>query len=191
MADADALDARRVLPRVGHQRRATCKHAQPDAIVMHPGPMNRGVEITSEVADGPQSVIRQQVTQRRRGAHGGAGDHRAQRAGAQRRSGPEGRMSDGSARTAARSSSRTPSCCRSRSSRGRQFVIRLRAPQCAAAATPGSFAHLTCDPLLPMRRPLSIMRADAARGLDRDPLQDRGPGPRGAVASSRSARRSA
>ena len=29
---------------------------------MHPGPMNRGVEITSEVADGPQSVIRQQVT---------------------------------------------------------------------------------------------------------------------------------
>ena len=35
--------------------------AKPDAIVMHPGPMNRGVEITSEVADGPQSVIRRQV----------------------------------------------------------------------------------------------------------------------------------
>jgi dihydroorotate dehydrogenase electron transfer subunit len=47
---------------------------------------------------------------------------------------------------------------------GRQFVIRLHAPQCAAAATPGSFAHLTCDPLLPMRRPLSIQRADAAAG---------------------------
>lgn len=47
---------------------------------------------------------------------------------------------------------------------GRQFVMRLRAPKCAAAATPGSFAHLTCDPLLPMRRPLSIMRADAAAG---------------------------
>ena len=47
---------------------------------------------------------------------------------------------------------------------GRQFVIRLRAPKCAAAATPGSFVHLTCDPLLPMRRPLSIMRADAAAG---------------------------
>jgi dihydroorotate dehydrogenase electron transfer subunit len=47
---------------------------------------------------------------------------------------------------------------------GRQFVIRLRAPKCAVAATPGSFAHLTCDPLLPMRRPLSIMRADAAAG---------------------------
>jgi aspartate carbamoyltransferase catalytic subunit len=38
------------------------KHARPDAIVMHPGPMNRGVEITSDVADGPRSVIRQQVT---------------------------------------------------------------------------------------------------------------------------------
>jgi dihydroorotate dehydrogenase electron transfer subunit len=47
---------------------------------------------------------------------------------------------------------------------GRQFVIRLRAPQCAAAATPGSFAHLTCDPLLPMRRPLSIQRVDATAG---------------------------
>jgi dihydroorotate dehydrogenase electron transfer subunit len=47
---------------------------------------------------------------------------------------------------------------------GRQFVIRLHAPKCAAAATPGSFAHLTCDPLLPMRRPLSIMRTDPAAG---------------------------
>jgi dihydroorotate dehydrogenase electron transfer subunit len=47
---------------------------------------------------------------------------------------------------------------------GKQFVIRLRAPKCAAAATPGSFAHLTCDPLLPMRRPLSIMRVDPAAG---------------------------
>ncbi len=35
--------------------------ARPEAIVMHPGPMNRGVEIASEVADGPQSVIRRQV----------------------------------------------------------------------------------------------------------------------------------
>ena len=34
---------------------------KPNAIVMHPGPMNRGVEITAEVADGPQSVIVQQV----------------------------------------------------------------------------------------------------------------------------------
>jgi hypothetical protein len=36
--------------------------ADPDAIVMHPGPMNRGVEIDSEVADRPQAVIREQVT---------------------------------------------------------------------------------------------------------------------------------
>ena len=35
--------------------------AKPDALVMHPGPMNRGVEIDSEVADGVQSVIREQV----------------------------------------------------------------------------------------------------------------------------------
>ncbi len=36
--------------------------AKADAIVMHPGPMNRGVEIASAVADGPRSVIREQVT---------------------------------------------------------------------------------------------------------------------------------
>lgn len=36
--------------------------AKPDAIVMHPGPMNRGVEIDSAVADGPQAVILSQVT---------------------------------------------------------------------------------------------------------------------------------
>ncbi|KPB01661.1 aspartate carbamoyltransferase catalytic subunit [Ahrensia marina] len=35
--------------------------AKPDALVMHPGPMNRGVEIASEIADGPQSVIEEQV----------------------------------------------------------------------------------------------------------------------------------
>lgn len=37
------------------------RHAAPDALVMHPGPMNRGVEIADAVADGPQSVIREQV----------------------------------------------------------------------------------------------------------------------------------
>ena len=36
--------------------------AAPDALLMHPGPMNRGVEVTSDVADGPQSVIEEQVT---------------------------------------------------------------------------------------------------------------------------------
>ena len=45
-----------------------------------------------------------------------------------------------------------------------QFVLRLRAPKCAARATPGSFVHLTCDPSVPMRRPLSIMRADPKAG---------------------------
>jgi aspartate carbamoyltransferase catalytic subunit len=37
------------------------KAAKPDALIMHPGPMNRGVEIASSVADGPQSLIQQQV----------------------------------------------------------------------------------------------------------------------------------
>jgi aspartate carbamoyltransferase catalytic subunit len=36
--------------------------AQPDALVMHPGPLNRGVEISPEVADGAQSAILAQVT---------------------------------------------------------------------------------------------------------------------------------
>ena len=37
------------------------RRAAPDAIVMHPGPMNRGIEITDEVADGPQSRVLRQV----------------------------------------------------------------------------------------------------------------------------------
>jgi len=37
------------------------RHARPDALVMHPGPMNRGVEIDSSVADGPRSLVREQV----------------------------------------------------------------------------------------------------------------------------------
>jgi dihydroorotate dehydrogenase electron transfer subunit len=47
---------------------------------------------------------------------------------------------------------------------GAQYVLRLAAPRCAAAATPGSFVHLTCGPDLPMRRPLSIMRAERREG---------------------------
>jgi len=47
---------------------------------------------------------------------------------------------------------------------GRQYVLRLAAPQCAAHATAGSFAHVTVDPSIPMRRPLSIMRADRQKG---------------------------
>jgi aspartate carbamoyltransferase catalytic subunit len=37
------------------------RHASPGAIVLHPGPMNRGVEITDAIADGPQSAVQQQV----------------------------------------------------------------------------------------------------------------------------------
>jgi len=47
---------------------------------------------------------------------------------------------------------------------GDQFILRLQAPECAALAQPGQFVHLTCDPMLPMRRPLSIMRVDAQQG---------------------------
>jgi aspartate carbamoyltransferase catalytic subunit len=38
------------------------RRAKPDAIVLHPGPMNRGIEISPEVADGPQSCVLEQVT---------------------------------------------------------------------------------------------------------------------------------
>ncbi|MSP73558.1 MAG: aspartate carbamoyltransferase catalytic subunit [Myxococcales bacterium] len=41
--------------------RAALRMAKPDALVMHPGPINRGVEISPEVADGPQSIILDQV----------------------------------------------------------------------------------------------------------------------------------
>jgi dihydroorotate dehydrogenase electron transfer subunit len=45
-----------------------------------------------------------------------------------------------------------------------QFVIRIHAPKCAAHATPGSFAHVTCHETIPMRRPLSLMRVDQDAG---------------------------
>lgn len=47
---------------------------------------------------------------------------------------------------------------------GDQQVLRVHAPKTAAHALPGSFAHLQCDPQLPMRRPLSIMRVSAQEG---------------------------
>jgi len=47
---------------------------------------------------------------------------------------------------------------------GDQFVLRVLSPQCAAHARPGQFAHLACDPALPMRRPISILRADPGTG---------------------------
>ncbi len=47
---------------------------------------------------------------------------------------------------------------------GNQYVLRIESPKCAAQAQPGSFVHLACDPAIAMRRPLSIMRADAQAG---------------------------
>ena len=42
---------------------------------------------------------------------------------------------------------------------GDQYILTLKAPTVAARARPGSFVHLTCDPALPMRRPISLLRA--------------------------------
>lgn len=61
MTDALLPSAHEFFKRYG-LREDALKCAKPDAIVMHPGPSNRGVEIDSKVADGPQSVILQQVT---------------------------------------------------------------------------------------------------------------------------------
>ncbi|HEX6311606.1 MAG TPA: aspartate carbamoyltransferase catalytic subunit [Acidimicrobiia bacterium] len=41
---------------------ARAERLEPDAVVMHPGPMNRGIEIAAQVADGPASIITEQVT---------------------------------------------------------------------------------------------------------------------------------
>jgi aspartate carbamoyltransferase catalytic subunit len=60
MAQAAALDDAAYFRDYGLNA-ARLKLASPSALVMHPGPMNRGVEIASEVADGPRSVIREQV----------------------------------------------------------------------------------------------------------------------------------
>ena len=47
---------------------------------------------------------------------------------------------------------------------GDQHILRVQAPETAHHAQPGQFAHIRCHPLLPMRRPLSIMRTDARKG---------------------------
>ena len=47
---------------------------------------------------------------------------------------------------------------------GDQFLLRLKAPECAAHALPGSFVHLQCSPLRPLRRPISIMRVSPKQG---------------------------
>lgn len=47
---------------------------------------------------------------------------------------------------------------------GDQVILRVHAPQMAAHAEPGQFAHIQCDPDLPLRRPISIMRVDKRAG---------------------------
>lgn len=47
---------------------------------------------------------------------------------------------------------------------GAQYVLRVAAPKAARSARAGSFAHLRCGNAIPLRRPLSIMRVDAAEG---------------------------
>lgn len=60
MAQSAALDDAAYFREYGLDARRL-KLASPSVLVMHPGPMNRGVEISSDVADGPRSVIREQV----------------------------------------------------------------------------------------------------------------------------------
>jgi aspartate carbamoyltransferase catalytic subunit len=60
MTEAELPDGERYFAAWGLTRERLAL-ARPDAVVMHPQPMNRGIEIASDVADGPQSVIRDQV----------------------------------------------------------------------------------------------------------------------------------
>ena len=47
---------------------------------------------------------------------------------------------------------------------GDQYLLRVHAPEIASKALPGSFVHIRCDELRPLRRPISIMRVDARAG---------------------------
>ena len=47
---------------------------------------------------------------------------------------------------------------------GEQHILQLRAPEIARRAQPGAFVHLRCAPSIAMRRPMSIMRANARAG---------------------------
>ncbi len=77
IADADVVNLLRIqhermeaafFPSIGEYKNIfglnpeTVRHIKSDALVMHPGPINRGVELDSMIADGPQSVILEQVT---------------------------------------------------------------------------------------------------------------------------------
>ena len=77
LVDADVINLLRIqherqhggfFPGVGEYAKVfgingeSMKYVKPDALIMHPGPVNRGVELDSAIADGPQSVILEQVT---------------------------------------------------------------------------------------------------------------------------------
>ena len=175
-------------PEGAHGRRPTCRMRTgyfaavrpdaasacarpPDAIVMHPQPMNRGIEIASDVADGPQSVIRDQVRNGvavRMAVLGGS----ARPAAAAR--GDGARRSAG---TAAPSSSRTA-----------RVVSQTRLRRRAVRAAPGGAevrraraARQLRAPDLRCRHPHAPAAVDHARRrrrrLDRDPLQGGRAGP--------------
>jgi len=65
-----------------------------------------------------------------------------------------------------------------------QFVLRLRAPGCAARASAGTFVHVRCAEELPMRRPLSIMRSRADEGWIEVLYKVHGPGLRHLAAAA-------
>ena len=140
----------------------------PDAIVHAPGAdesWRRDRETTSPTA--PQSAIQQQVTNGV--AVRMAVLSRRSCATCQVRNIEAGRRPDDRPRghRGTISSSKTPSCLRNMSTRDGSSSSGCSAPPLLPRPLPGSFAHLSCDAQLPMRRPLSIMRADARRRLDR------------------------
>ena len=135
--------------------------AAPDAIVMHPGPMNRGIEIESRLADSDSSVIEAQVKN-------GVAVRMAVLATVIRKSGrPVPEVT--SAFSEAKINRSTLFVEEARVINveklpAEQFVIRLHAPKTAAQSTSGTFVHVQCDEMIMMRRPLSIMRANSKQG---------------------------
>ena len=69
-----------------------------------------------------------------------------------------------------------------------QHVLRLRSPEVAARAEPGTFVHLRCDSSLEMRRPMSVMRTDPAEGWFDLLFKEVGQGTRLLAGSERGAR---
>ena len=165
MAEARIPDAETYHREIRHHGAEPRARAKPGALVMHPGPMNRGVEIADEVADGPQSVIQQQVAngvavrmavardhllRRRQGAdpEPARGDRRM--TGREHRGtifveDAEVRVATGISRAAVRDAAARAALRRG----GRAGQLRTPVLRCASC---------------PMRRPLSIMLADAAAG---------------------------